>query len=349
MVLVSRTTKLYYKNVVMKPRRSFIKSRAEVDLSRDFKFHHSGNKLHCIPIMASNMDTIGTFEMAIALSQHEAMTCVHKYYPVEAWLEFSQDHPECMPYVCLTVGTRDTDFDKMSEILEAVPSIKYVLLDSLHTYSQLFVQLCRKIRASFPALTIIAGTVASREMVEELILYGGVDIVKVGLGMGSTQTTRKKTGIGYPSVSCIMECSDSAHGLGGHVIASGGCCCPGDVSKAFGAGADFVMLGGLLSGHDQCGGELILKDGKKYKLFYDMTSTTALKKHVGCVQFYRESEGRTVEVPYRGDVHPTFLDIVTGLRSTCTYLGCTKLKELSRRACFVPVSKGGQFRHSFQK
>jgi len=344
MVKVESDVKLDFKDVLLRPRRSTIKSRAEIDLSRSFTFRNSGRSFTGIPIMAANMDTTGTFEMAIAFAEHEAFVAVHKYYPVEAWEEFSKDHPQCMPFVALSTGGSESDYENMCEILNAVPEIRYICIDFVNGYSQSFVEHVKKVRANYPSHTIIAGNVVTAEMTEELIL-SGADIVKIGIGPGSVCTTRKKTGVGYPQISCVLECAEAAHGLGGHVISDGGCTCPGDVGKAFATGADFVMIGGLFAGHDQCGGELIVKDGKKVKLFYGMSSTTAMKKHVGCVSNYRASEGKTVEVPYRGDINPTFMDIISGLRSTCTYCGAARLKELTKRAIFIRISNGHVFGH----
>uniref|UniRef100_A0A6A7FRM0 GMP reductase n=2 Tax=Hirondellea gigas TaxID=1518452 RepID=A0A6A7FRM0_9CRUS len=175
-------------------------------------------------------------------------------------------------------------------------------------------------------------------MVEELLL-SGADIIKVGIGPGSVCTTRKKAGVGYPQLSAVIECADAAHGLKGHIISDGGCTCPGDIAKAFGGGADFVMMGGMLAGHDQSGGELIERDGRQYKQFYGMSSATAMKKYVGGVAEYRSSEGKSVEIPYRGDVDMTILDILGGLRSACTYTGAAKLKELPKRTTFIRVTQ----------
>jgi GMP reductase len=161
----------------------------------------------------------------------------------------------------------------------------------------------------------------------------------VGIGPGSVCTTRVKTGVGYPQLSAIIECADAAHGLGGLIISDGGCTTPGDVAKAFGAGADFVMLGGMLAGHEECGGELIEKNGQQYSLFYGMSSATAMEKHVGGIADYRASEGKTAEVPFRGKVENTVLDILGGIRSTCTYVGAAHLKELSKRTTFIRVSE----------
>nr|KAF6378215.1 guanosine monophosphate reductase [Myotis myotis] len=244
--------KLDFKDVLLRPKRSSLKSRSEVDLERTFTFRNSKQTYSGIPIIVANMDTVGTFEMAAVMSQ--------------------------------------------------------------------------------------AGNVVTGEMVEELIL-SGADIIKVGVGPGSVCTTRTKTGVGYPQLSAVIECADSAHGLKGHIISDGGCTCPGDVAKAFGAGADFVMLGGMFSGHTECAGEVIERDGQKLKLFYGMSSETAMKKHAGGVAEYRASEGKTVEVPYRGDVENTILDILGGLRSTCTYVGAAKLKELSKRTTFIRVTQ----------
>ncbi|XP_047001839.1 GMP reductase 1-like isoform X2 [Schistocerca americana] len=267
-------------------------------------------------------------------NKHGLFTTIHKYYTLEQWKEFAQNNAECLPYIAASSGTGEDDFERLKQILTEIPAVRFICIDVANGYSQHFVEYVRKVRAAFPAHTIIAGNVVTGEMVEELIL-SGADVIKVGIGPGSVCTTRIKTGVGYPQLSAVIECADAAHGLQGHIISDGGCTCPGDVAKAFGAGADFVMMGGMFAGHDQCGGETIQRNGKKYKLFYGMSSSTAMDKHAGGVAEYRASEGKTVEVPYRGDVESTVLDILGGLRSACTYTGAAKLKELPRRATFI--------------
>jgi len=330
--------KLDFKDVLLRPKRSKIKSRADVDLVREFKFHNSKQVHHGVPIIASNMDTVGTFEMAQALAQHKCYTCIHKYYTVEQWKAFAAANKECLPFVAASSGTADGDFERLVDILENVPEVKFICLDVANGYSQFFVEYVEKVRKAFPEHTILAGNVVTGDMVEALI-FAGADIVKVGIGPGSVCTTRKKTGVGYPQLSAVMECADNAHGLSAHIISDGGCTCPGDVAKAIGAGADFVMLGGMLAGHDQSGGEIIEKDGKKRKLFYGMSSATAMTKHRGGVAEYRASEGKTVEVPYRGDVNATMLDILGGLRSACTYVGAGRVKEMPKRTTFIRVTQ----------
>merc|ERR1712187_1025286 len=182
--------------------------------------------------------------------------------------------------------------------------------------------------------TIMAGNVVTKEMTEELI-FSGADIVKVGIGPGSVCTTRKQTGVGYPQLSAVLECADAAHGLSGRTISDGGCTCPGDICKAFGAGADFVVLGGMLAGHEECAGELINENGDFFKVFYGMSSDTAMKKHAGGVAEYRSSEGKTVKVPYRGPIDETIRDVLGGVRSACTYVGAAELRELSKRMTFI--------------
>jgi len=330
--------KLDFKDVLLRPKRSKIRSRADVDLVREFKFHNSKQIHHGIPIIASNMDTVGTFEMAKALGAHKCYTCIHKYYSIDDWRQFAASNKEVMPYVAASSGTAEGDFERLCDILENVPDVKFICLDVANGYSEFFVDYVKKVREAFPTHTILAGNVVTGEMVEALI-FAGADIVKVGIGPGSVCTTRKKTGVGYPQLSAVMECADSAHGLSAHIISDGGCTCPGDVAKAIGAGADFVMLGGMLAGHDQSGGEIIEKDGKKRKLFYGMSSATAMTKHKGGVAEYRASEGKTVEVPYRGDVNATMLDILGGLRSACTYVGAGRVKEMPKRTTFIRVTQ----------
>ncbi|RWS08141.1 GMP reductase 2-like protein [Dinothrombium tinctorium] len=339
MPTIEEGVKLDFKDVLLRPKRSTLKSRAEVDLKRTFHFRNSNQEYTGIPIIAANMDTVGTFEMAIALHKHSLFTAIHKHYSVEEWQEFAAKHTDVLNNVAISSGTSEADFQKMEKLVSLIPQIKYLCLDVANGYSEFFVELVKRVRKTFPKHTIMAGNVVTGEMVEELIL-AGADIIKVGIGPGSVCTTRKKTGVGYPQLSAIIECSYAAHGLGGHIISDGGCTCPGDVCKAFGGGADFVMLGGILAGHEQCAGEKIKKsDGKEYKIFYGMSSATAMQKHHGGVAEYRASEGKTVEVPYRGDVENTVLDILGGLRSACTYVGASKLKELALRTNFIRVTQ----------
>ncbi|KAI1885746.1 hypothetical protein AGOR_G00206980 [Albula goreensis] len=335
---VDADLKLDFKDVLFRPKRSSLQSRAEVELQRTFTFRNSRQTYRGVPIIAANMDTTGTFEIAQALSKHTLFTAIHKHYSVEDWKTFAAKSPECLENVAVSSGSSKADLERLCSVLESVPELRYICLDVANGYSEMFVDFVKTVRGRFPDHTIMAGNVVTGEMVEELIL-SGADIVKVGIGPGSVCTTRIKTGVGYPQLSAVMECADSAHGLKGHIISDGGCSCPGDVAKAFGAGADFVMLGGMLAGHEQCAGDVIERNGTKVKLFYGMSSDTAMKKYVGGVAEYRASEGRTVEVPYKGDVEDTILDILGGLRSTCTYVGAKELKELSRRTTFIRVTQ----------
>jgi len=336
--------KLDFKDVLLRPKRSTLRSRADVDLEREYGFRNSKKVYKGIPVIASNMDTVGTFEMARTLAKFDLFTCVHKHYSVDDWSQFAANEDatangsNIWEHLAVSSGLSDADFDRLKRIVDAVPQLNYVCLDVANGYSETFVDFVRRVREALDTHTIIAGNVVTGEMTEELLL-SGADIVKVGIGPGSVCTTRKKAGVGYPQFSAVLECSDAAHGLGGHIISDGGCTCPGDVAKAFGAGADFVMLGGMLAGHDQCGGEVIEKNGKKFKLFYGMSSKTAMEKFHGAVAEYRASEGKTIEIPYRGDAQHTIQDILGGLRSACTYTGAGKLKELSKRATFIRVSQ----------
>ncbi len=331
--------KLGFKDVMFRPKRSTLKSRSEVNLEREIKFINCNTTWTGIPIMAANMDTVGTFEMALALADKKMFTAIHKHYSTQEWNDFLSKAPEGIEnFIAISTGTGKTDLSKVDVVLTANPKIRFICIDVANGYSEHFVQFVKKTRSHFPDKVIIAGNVVTGEMVEELLL-AGADVIKVGIGPGSVCTTRIKTGVGYPQLSAIIECADAAHGLGGHIISDGGCTTPGDVSKAFGAGADFVMLGGMFAGHDESGGELVEKDGKMYKQFYGMSSAVAMQKHVGGVAEYRASEGKAVQVSYRGKVEDTILDILGGVRSTCTYVGAAKLKELTKRTTFIRVNE----------
>lgn len=358
--------KLDYKDVLIRPKRSTLKSRSEVSLERKTNFRNYepdfdiGDYHYCgIPIMASNMDGVGTFEMADKLAEGNIFTCLVKTYTIEELIEYFNGSIERTECVAMSIGTGDSDYNKLIQVKkECDNKLKYVCIDIANGYSEHFADHVRKVREDFPDLVIIAGNVVTREMTEELIL-AGADIVKVGIGPGSVCTTRIQTGVGYPQLSAVIECADAAHGLGGHIIADGGCSTPGDVAKAFAAGADFVMLGGMLAGHDEGGGESIFKyegtgefyfmkedeiykpviNRKEYRKFYGMSSETANEKHFGGLKDYRSSEGRTVLVPYRGPVAKTVQEIMGGVRSTCTYTGAKKIKQLPKCATFIRCSQ----------
>uniref|UniRef100_A0A8D2AJ13 GMP reductase n=1 Tax=Sciurus vulgaris TaxID=55149 RepID=A0A8D2AJ13_SCIVU len=336
---IDNDVKLDFKDVLLRPKRSTLKSRSEVNLTRSFSFRNSKQMYTGVPIIAANMDTVGTFEMAKVLCKFSLFTAVHKHYSLHQWQEFADQNPEPFFFYSIWLpaqGQALLTLSNWNRSWKLFP--RNICLDVANGYSEHFVEFVKDVRKRFPRHTIMAGNVVTGEMVEELIL-SGADIIKVGIGPGSVCTTRKKTGVGYPQLSAVMECADAAHGLKGHIISDGGCSCPGDVAKAFGAGADFVMLGGMLAGHSESGGELIERDGKKYKLFYGMSSEMAMKKYAGGVAEYRASEGKTVEVPFKGDVEHTIRDILGGIRSTCTYVGAAKLKELSRRTTFIRVTQ----------
>jgi GMP reductase len=323
---IENDLKLGFKDVMIRPKRSTLKSRSQVSLERNFTFVNSGKKWSGVPIIAANMDTVGTFEMANALSKEKIITAIHKHYSLEDWSNFVKDQPDSIfNYIALSTGIGENDEEKIQQIVDQHPKIQFLCIDVANGYSQYFVSFVKKIRDNFPDKTIIAGNVVTGEMVEELIL-AGADLIKVGIGPGSVCTTRIKTGVGYPQLSAIIECADAAHGLGGHIISDGGCKIPGDVAKAFGGGADFVMLGGMFAGHEESGGEMVEENGKIFKLFYGMSSQTAMDKHSGGVAEYRASEGKTVKVAYKGKVAETVKDILGGVRSTCTYVGASQLR-----------------------
>ncbi len=324
--------KLDFRDVLIRPKRSTLSSRKEVDLHRTYKFKHSGHTYLGVPIMASNMDGVGTLSMAEELYQHKLFTCLVKTYDADDLYDTVGKIGG--NYFAVSTGTSDRDFLKLHQLTNAYPEIQYICIDVANGYSEHFGDFVQKVRTAYPKHTIIAGNVVTADMTQELILRGA-DSVKVGIGSGSVCTTRIQTGVGYPQLSAIIECADAAHGLGGHIVADGGCTCPGDVAKAFGAGADFVMLGGMFAGHDEGGGEI--KDGRV--TFYGMSSDTAMNKHHGGVAEYRSSEGRTVEIPYKGAVRDTVLDLLGGLRSSCTYVGAPSLKQLSKCTTFIRVNR----------
>lgn len=344
--------KLDFKDVLIKPKRSTLQSRSQVNITRAFTFYHSKRSFNGVPIIAANMDTIGTFNMAKELANYDMMVALHKHYSIDDLQNFWADNPSIGEHnVFYSMGVGEADIKKAKEFShEYKHFLHYLCIDVANGYSEKFLDIVKEMRDNLPATTIMAGNVVTAEMTEALIL-AGADIVKVGIGPGSVCTTRVKTGVGYPQLSATIECADAAHGLKGHICADGGCSVPGDIAKAFGAGADFVMLGGMLAGHKECEGEIVydtnlignpvnevVKTPVSMK-FYGMSSDTAMEKHSGGVAEYRASEGKTVEVPYKGPVKNTVQDILGGIRSAMTYVGATKLKEFSKRTTFIRVNQ----------
>lgn len=328
--------KLDYSDVLIRPKRSILQSRKDVDLNRTFKFKN-GKSWTGVPIVAANMDTIGTLEMARVFSDFNMLTCVSKH--IDNW-ETDEDFENRNIAVSFGMGEDEQQwlFSSMPGAKDFVAYKDFFCLDVANGYSQRFIDFVKDVKDKWPDKIIIAGNVVTAEMTEALLL-AGADIIKIGIGPGSVCTTRKVAGVGFPQLSAVMECADAAHGLGGYIMADGGCQSPGDVSKAFGAGADFVMLGGMLAGHDECEGDVVDIDGVPHKRFYGMSSNTAMEKHSGGIATYRASEGKTVQVKYRGPAEDTIKQILGGVRSACTYTGARTLKQLPKCTTFVRVNR----------
>ena len=342
---IEEEIKLDYSDVLFRPKRSTLKSRKEVDLIRTYKFKHSNKEWSGVPIIASNMDGVGELEVAISLAKHSIMTALTKQHDLQI-INGHKPIKEIFNYVALSCGTSKESFSRLNLILSEHSYFQFICIDVANGYSENFSHFISSVRAKHPSKTIIAGNVVTADMTQELVL-SGADIVKVGIGPGSVCTTRIQTGVGYPQLSAVIECADAAHGLGAHIIADGGCTCPGDVSKAFGGGADFVMLGGMLAGHKEGGGKIIKHNGTDYIEFYGSSSQEANEKHYGGLANYRSSEGKKVKIPFRADLNDTIRDILGGVRSSCTYVGAQTLKQLSKCTTFIRVTN--QYNDTFGK
>lgn len=361
-------TKLDFDDVLLVPQRSRAASRVHVTVDRKFNFYHSSQNWSGVPIMIANMDTTGTFAMAQAINKFSAITCLHKHYSEEDY----DPHIYNSNTYWHSMGIQEKEIEKLSRIAERLNYFPNLCIDVANGYTDNFVNFCGKVRELVGNSSIImAGNICTPEMVQELILHGGVDIVKIGIGPGSACTTRLKTGVGYPQLSAISECSHAAHGLtnkdghGGLICADGGCRLPCDVVKAFAANSDFVMLGGMFAGSDECEGDWKYEykcsvsgdsdypvdwwqpidpgydncEKRKVSLtFYGMSSHKAQEKYGG-IKEYRASEGRVVTVPYKGSSEHIMLDILGGIRSACAYVGASNIKSLPRCAEFIKVNR----------
>jgi GMP reductase len=360
--------KLDFDDVLIRPKRSTLSSRSEVNLIRDFHFKHSPRLISAIPIIVANMDTTGTFDMAREVCSNQAMVAFHKHYSVDQLIDYycSKANIDLKNLTFYSTGTSNSDIEKLTYVFNSIKNngceLPNICVDVANGYSEKFVKTVAHIRKLYEDIIIMAGNVVTPEMVEELILHGKVDIVKVGIGPGSVCTTRLKTGVGYAQISACLECSDAAHGLGGHICGDGGCKHVGDICKVFGSNADFVMCGNFFAGCDECEGEWEYEyqagfgvasaepfwqpfdpgtggPKRKTKLkFYGMSSKEAMEKYHNGVANYRTSEGRCVTVPYKGKVKDILLDIFGGLRSACTYIGASRMKDFGKKTTFIMVN-----------
>ena len=341
---IDNETKLDFTDVLIRPKRSTLTSRRDVALERKFTFLHSPKTWQGIPIITANMATSGTLEMAKTLSNHKIITALHKFYTLDELEEFFKEY-NAPDYLAYSLGIRDEDFEKLKEVQKKglINKFSFIVLDVPNAYLERFIGKVRELRKLCPEHIIIAGNVVTNEITEQILLEGA-DIVKIGIGSGSACTTRRQTGVGYPQLSAVIECADAAHGISndkgvGRIMSDGGVTTPSCIAKAFGGGADFVMMGSILAGYTQSGGDIIERDGKKYKEHFGMSSATAMNKYYGKVDEHRASEGRTTEIPYKGDVEEFIHEVLGSLRSTGTYIGARNLREFSKRTTFIMVNR----------
>jgi len=375
MLRVTDDVKLDFDDVLIIPQPSDLNSRSEVSLERticmpnaktinpyewdsraeyakDF-FERPKVCWQGTPVICANMDTVGTMEMAKKFAEEKMLVALHKHYTKDELIDFFCFNRKLWMNVFYTVGSSDSDFQKLENVRAEIREIsagssnledhmfpRMICLDIANGYSKHFCEAVKRYRETYPWAIIMAGNVVTGNMAEKLIEYGA-DIVKIGIGPGAVCTTRLKTGVGFPQLSACAECAFQVHGApAGHICADGGCRTAGDVSKAFAAGADFVMLGSMLAGTDACEGEWTFnEDGSKKELkFYGMSSSAAQEKYNGGLKKHRTSEGREVVVPYKGKTEDIIQDILGGVRSACTYTGAKNIKDLPKCAKFARVN-----------
>lgn len=358
---------LDFNDVFILPQPSSLSSRSQVNLERTMDFVNNldednsdddsyddnrddesyynkriEKKWTGVPIIASNMDTIGTFNVYNCLKKYKMITALNKFYTVQDYINAVDSGIELDPeYFMVTTGITEENFYNLKEIV-LYTGCKWICIDVANGYMDCFVEFCRRIRQLYPEKIIVAGNVVTSEMVNKLVTKAGVDVIKVGIGSGSACLTRRQTGIGRPQFQAIKECAEMCNylrntGYLSYIISDGGIKYPGDMAKAFGVGADFVMAGGIFAGHDENPGDIIEENGQQFKTFYGMSSKHAMEIYFGKMENYRSSEGAVIKVPYKGSLVNTVHDILGGLRSTCTYLGAHFIQEIPDKAFFVAV------------
>lgn len=337
-------TKLDYNDVLIVPKKTTVSSRSNVILNRTFKFKYSNQEWTGIPIISSNMDTVTNIDTFNILKKKNLMTCFPKYLNNE-WLKGHMPlELTDVNWYMLSCGTSKNDHDILMQLINKFDIClgvrpQFICIDVANGYMTELISVCEKIRYKLPNVTLMAGNVVTPEGVNELVSNGLVDIVKIGIGSGLCCTTRKITGVGYPQLSAVLESSEKAHELGAYIVSDGGVTTVGDISKAFCAGGDFVMLGSMLAGHDISPGEAIIENGQYFKLVYGMSSTVANNKYAGGLGWYKAAEGKVVKMPFKGSMTDTLQRIEGGIRSTCSYIGAEKIEDMNKNGTFIIVNR----------
>ena len=364
------SVQLDFSDVLIKPRRSSIDSRSKVDITRNYKFKWCPYTIKGTGIMQANMGTIGNFDVSKKMLDNGLFACLHKYHNVEDLIEFYTDlidrGDDTWMRCLLAIGLRDNGIEKLRTLNEKLGVQVGIKFDVPNGYIPQVKEKVINLRKEFPDMFIMVGNVVTGDITEDLIL-SGADCVAVGIGPGGQCLTREQTGCGRPQLSAIIECADAAHQVGGMVCGDGGITCPGDLGKAFGAGADFIMIGSMFAGTLEADGDIISKwifngeyepaaDGsgfephlelKEFKQFYGMSSTLAQEKFGNGKPKYRASEGRVTIVPYVGSIDGVIEELLGGLRSTMTFLGAWKLKNIPKQCTFYKVHN--QLNRTYEK
>lgn len=360
MTRIIDNVELDFCDVLFMPKRTTLNSRQEANVIREYKFKYYPQTIESCGIIAANMATTGTLEMNSVLQKYKAITCLHKHYDFNnkknyryVTDNYNKEESAHNAYTFISTGLKDDKDHVFTLLKDKNFKIDKLCIDIANGYIPKLTDFVKETREKFPDILIMVGNIVTGDMTQDLIL-SGADIVKVGIGPGSVCTTRKLTGVGRPQLSAILECADAAHGVNGFICADGGCTCAGDVAKAYGAGADFVMIGGLFAGTDEAAGEMIEKTietneliaentfllkKEKYKQFYGMSSQLAQEKHFGGMACYRASEGKVVEVPYKGSAENVIQEILGGIRSTMAYIGARRLKDIAKCTTFYRVNR----------
>jgi GMP reductase len=370
-MIINNETKLDFSDVLIVPQRSTLNSRSEILLERTFHFYHSPRIWKGIPIICANM-SFCSFDMAKELANHKMIACLHKYHSLDELSNYFNSNPQNINYTFVSIGYKKSDLNHLLELKNKINIQPNICIDVPNGHMDAFVKYCKKVRENFPESIIIAGNVTNTSSTQELIIYGGVDIVKIGIGGGSACTTRFLTGCGVPQLSCCLENSYIAHGLQngekklGLVCSDGGHKTVGDVCKALCAGSDFVMLGGYFAGTESCNGEwtfehkAYLNKDNKYKdinwwqpnspgyetekrktkfTYYGMSTHHSQQLYEDNIKHYRASEGTKITVEYKGTVDRVIQELLGGIRSCCCYIGADTIKNMNKCAEFCRVSK----------
>lgn len=339
MASINLTPSYTFDDVLLRPQLSEINSREDVDVSVEIV---PGIRLTS-PIMAANMQSVTSVKLAVALCKAGGMATIDQFRGIEDQVNVIKD---IQKEGCITAGAIGTSRDYMERAEALVDAgVTLIVMDTPHAHNFLTKNAISEFRKKYKDFPLIVGNIATREGARFLVDQK-VDGIKVGIGPGAACLTRVNTGAGMPQITAIMECFDIANNHGISVIADGGIKIPGSFAKAIAAGGTAAFMGSVFAGSDESPGDIIEKDGNKFKEYFGTSSMQAKIKRAESDKSFKQGANRFVEgdaglTKYTGSVSEIVDNYIMGLKSAMSYVGARNIRDFQEKSVFSVLTQNG--------